>query len=35
MFSLIIFLFLEDSKIYVEAYNSIITRKHLLLTRFQ
>ena len=35
MFSLIIFLFLEDSKTYTEAYNSIITRKHLLLTHFQ
>ena len=35
MFSLIIFLSLEESKIYTEAYNSIITRKNLLLTHFQ
>ena len=35
MFSLIIFLPLEDSKIYAEAYNSMITQKHLLLTHFQ
>ena len=35
MFSLIILLFLEDCKTYAEAYNSLITPKHLLLTHFQ
>ena len=35
MFSLIIFLFLEDSKTYTEAFYSIITRMHLLLTHIQ
>ena len=34
MFSLTNFRFVEDPKIYAEAYNSIITCKHLLLTRF-
>ena len=35
MLSLIMFMFLDDSKIYDKEYNNIITRNYLLLINFQ